>query len=202
MAAARSEAQQSERQISAKRRIDSDDESTYKHRKPNSARTLVHARAIASVRARRRKCNYLIAVLPGMPNKLSETLRPSGSPTCISGTKVIANVKFTDAGSNSLCKVDKSLVCKGFWESIGEVGRVCLPRRSGKTYNLTQLLLFFSMSPGLDYLEAMPDSVISGDGGLGAGAVPEMDVVALCCKKRECLFKDSGLGDDVPQVPL
>ncbi|KAJ2739342.1 hypothetical protein GGI20_006124, partial [Coemansia sp. BCRC 34301] len=128
---------------------------------------------------------------PCTPERLLETLRPSGSPTRVSDTKVIASVKFTDAGSNSLCKVDKSLVCKGFWETIDEVGRICLPRRSGKTYNLTQLLLFFSMSPELDYLETMPDSVISGNGGLGAGAVPDMDIVALCRKKREWLFKDS-----------
>ncbi|KAJ2742358.1 hypothetical protein GGI20_004538 [Coemansia sp. BCRC 34301] len=47
------------------------------------------------------------------------------------------------------------------------------------------------MSPELDYLEAMPDNVISSDNGLGAGAVSEMDVVALCRKKREWLFKDS-----------
>ncbi|KAJ2583442.1 hypothetical protein GGH95_000999 [Coemansia sp. RSA 1836] len=178
--------------------MDTDDEPSRKRRKPSAARAPIRARTIAGVRARRRKYKYSIADLPGTPEKLSETLRPSGSPTRVSGTKVIASVKFTDAGSNSLCKVDKSLVCKGFWEAIDEVGRICLPRRSGKTYNLTQLLLFFSMSPELDYLEAMPDSVISSSGAFGAQAVSEMDVIGLCRKKRECLFKDSLLQTKYP----
>ncbi|KAJ2041104.1 hypothetical protein H4S03_000594 [Coemansia sp. S3946] len=92
--------------------------------------------------------------------------------------------------AHTLCKVDKSLVCKGFWEAIDEVGRICLPRRSGKTYNLTQLLLFFSSSLELGKLENIPNSALASD-GLGAQAVSDMDVVALCRKKRECLFKDS-----------
>ncbi|KAJ2440795.1 hypothetical protein GGF42_007509, partial [Coemansia sp. RSA 2424] len=198
MASTRSTTQQSSLQTSAKRRMDTDDEPSRKRRKPSSARTPIRARTIAGVRARRRKYKYSIADLPGTPEKLSETLRPSGSPTRVSGTKVIASVKFTDAGGNSLCKVDKSLVCKGFWETIDEVSRICLPRRSGKTYNLTQLLLFFSMSPELDYLEAMPVSVISSSGGFCAQAVSEMDVVGLCRKKRECLFKDSLLQTKYP----
>ncbi|KAJ2115539.1 hypothetical protein IW146_002225 [Coemansia sp. RSA 922] len=169
---------------SRKRHRDIDGEPSRKRRKPSSTRTPTRARTIAGVRTRRRKCIYQPTNFPSTPEKLSETLRPSGSPTRVSGTKVIASVKFTDAGSSSLCKVDKSLVCKGFWESIDEVGRICLPRRSGKTYNLTQLLLFFSMSPELDYLESMPDSMI-------AEAAFDMDVAALCRKKRECLFKDS-----------
>ncbi|KAJ2333455.1 hypothetical protein GGI00_002323, partial [Coemansia sp. RSA 2681] len=198
MAATHSSTQQSSLQTSAKRRIDTDDEPSRKRRKPSSARTPTRARTIAGVRARRRKYKYSIADQPGTPEKLSETLRPSGSPTRVSGTKVVADVNFTDFDSRGLCKVDKSLVCKGFWETIEKVGRICLPRRSGKTYNLTQLLLFFSMSPELDYLEAMPDSVISSGSGFGAQAVSEMNVVGLCRKKRECLFKDSLLQTKYP----
>ncbi|KAJ2011600.1 hypothetical protein IWW57_006569, partial [Coemansia sp. S610] len=128
--------------------------------------------------------------LPCTPEKLLETLRPSGSPTRVSGTKVVSDVNFTDVDCAGLCKVDKSLVCKGFWEAIGKVGRICLPRRSGKTYNLTQLLLFFSSSLELGKLENIPNSALSSD-DLGAQAVSEMDVASLCRKKRECLFKDS-----------
>ncbi|KAJ2031527.1 hypothetical protein IWW57_000671 [Coemansia sp. S610] len=191
MLVACNKAQQPERKLSAKRRMDVGDEPVRKRRKLGSART-PRSRAIAGVRAWRRECVYQPTVFPGTPEKLSKTLRPSGSPTRVSGTKVIASVKFTDAGTNSLCKVDKSLVCKGFWETIDEVGRICLPRRSGKTYNLTQLLLFFSMSPELDYLEAMPDSMIAECSG-------EADVIALCRKKRECLFKDSLLQTMYPE---
>ncbi|KAJ2339863.1 hypothetical protein GGH91_004352, partial [Coemansia sp. RSA 2671] len=191
MLVARNKAQQPERKLSAKRRMDVDDEPVRKRRKPGSART-PRSRAIASVRARRRECVYQPTVFPGTPEKLSKTLRPSGSPTRVSGTKVVADVNFTDVDSRGLCKVDKSLICKGFWEAIEKVGRICLPRRSGKTYNLTQLLIFFSMSPELDYLEAMPDSMIAEGSG-------EADITALCRKKRECLFKDSLLQTMYPE---
>ncbi|KAJ2351154.1 hypothetical protein GGH92_001983 [Coemansia sp. RSA 2673] len=153
--------------------------------------TRSRTRATAVVIARPEKRNSLTSKSqPCTPEKLLETLRPSGSPTRVSGTKVVASVKFTDASSHSLCKVEKSLVCKGFWEAIGKVGRICLPRRSGKTYNLTQLLLFFSSSLELGKLENIPNSALANN-GLGAQAVSDMDVVALCRKKRECLFKDS-----------
>ncbi|KAJ2014003.1 hypothetical protein IWW57_005947, partial [Coemansia sp. S610] len=191
MLVARNEVHQPERKFSAKRRMDADDKPVRKRRKPGSART-PRSRAFAGVRARRRECVYQPTVFPGTPEKLSETLRPSGSPTRVSGTKVVADVNFTDVDSRGLCKVDKSLVCKGFWEAIEKVGRICLPRRSGKTYNLTQLLIFFSMSPELDYLEAMPDSMIAEGSG-------EADVTALCRKKRECLFKDSLLQTMYPE---
>ncbi|KAJ2335185.1 hypothetical protein GGI00_001492, partial [Coemansia sp. RSA 2681] len=134
---------------------------------------------------------------PCTPERLLETLRPSGSPTRVSGTKVVSDVNFTDVDSRGLCKVDKSLVCKGFWEAIGKVGRICLPRRSGKTYNLTQLLLFFSSSLELGKLENIPNSVVAGD-GFDAQAISEMGVAALCRKKRECLFKDSLLQTKYP----
>ncbi|KAJ2834579.1 hypothetical protein GGI24_000319 [Coemansia furcata] len=192
MVTTRSEAQQSDCKVSAKRRMDIDDEPVRKRRKPSSARTPTRARAIASVRTRRRERIYQPTDIPHTPEKLSETLRPSGSPTRVSGTKVVADVNFTDVDSRGLCKVDKSLICKGFWETIEKVGRICLPRRSGKTYNLTQLLLFFSMSPELDYVEAMPDSII-------AETNSETDITTLCRKKRECLFQDSLLQTMYPE---
>ncbi|KAJ2284499.1 hypothetical protein GGH14_000046 [Coemansia sp. RSA 370] len=124
------------------------------------------------------------------PEKLADSYRPSGSPTRVSGTKVVASVKFTEATDRGLCKVDKSLVCKGFWETIEEAGRICLPRRSGKTYNLTQLLLFFSQSPEHEYLTSIPDSIIDSS-LLGSGGVAQLDMATKCRLKRECLFKDS-----------
>ncbi|KAJ2880969.1 hypothetical protein H4R27_004393 [Coemansia aciculifera] len=153
--------------------------------------TRSRTRVATVVVARPEKRNSLVLKpQPCTPEKLLEMLRPSGSPTRVSGSKVVARVKFTDASSNSLCKVDKSLVCKGFWEAIDEVSRICLPRRSGKTYNLTQLLLFFSSLLELGKLENIPNSALASD-GLGAQAVSDMDVAVLCRKKRECLFKDS-----------
>ncbi|KAJ2839795.1 hypothetical protein J3B01_000405 [Coemansia erecta] len=124
------------------------------------------------------------------PEKLADSYRPSGSPTRVSGTKVVASVKFTEATDRGLCKVDKSLVCKGFWETIEEAGRICLPRRSGKTYNLTQLLLFFSQSPEYSKLKEIPDSIVDRD-QLGSSDVAQLDMATKCRFKRECLFKDS-----------
>ncbi|KAJ2688761.1 hypothetical protein IWW39_001976 [Coemansia spiralis] len=155
-----------------------------------STRSRTRAAAATVVARPEKRTSLTSKSLPCTPEKLLETLRPSGSPTRVSGTKVVSDVNFTDVDCVGLCKVDKSLVCKGFWEAIGKVGRICLPRRSGKTYNLTQLLLFFSSSLELGKLENIPNSALSSD-GLGAQAVSEMDVASLCRKKRECLFKDS-----------
>ncbi|KAJ1787108.1 hypothetical protein LPJ59_005795, partial [Coemansia sp. RSA 2399] len=124
------------------------------------------------------------------PEKLYESYRPSGSPARVSGSRVAADVSFTDAGEAGTCRVDKSLVCKGFWEEIGKAGRICLPRRSGKTYNLTQLLLFYSISPEEEYLHSVPDIAIS-TGGIGTEDIQNMDVVEKCRRKREYLFEGS-----------
>ncbi|KAJ2560622.1 hypothetical protein IW140_006650, partial [Coemansia sp. RSA 1813] len=85
--------------------------------------------------------------------------------------------------------VDKSLFCIGFWDEIDESGRICLPRRSGKTYNLIQLLLFFSMAPEKSHLDA-PDSAIE-ELGRSAEQIREMDVATKCRLKRTLLFEDS-----------
>ncbi|KAJ1856422.1 hypothetical protein LPJ73_002179 [Coemansia sp. RSA 2703] len=132
------------------------------------------------------------------PEKLFQLLRPSGSPTRVSGSKVVADVNFTDADYRGLCRVDKSLVCKGFWESVERVARVCLPRRSGKTYNMTQMLLFFSMLPEAENLDRVSDSVID-DMSFEDGQVAEMTLAEKCRAKREWLFRDSLLKSMDPQ---
>ncbi|KAJ1856185.1 hypothetical protein LPJ76_002679, partial [Coemansia sp. RSA 638] len=124
------------------------------------------------------------------PEKLADSYRPSGSPTRVSGTKVVADINFADIDGSGVCKVDKSLVCKGFWDAVNKAGRICLPRRSGKTYNLTQLLLFFSQSPEHEYLTSIPDSIIDSS-LLSSSGIAQLDLATKCCLKRECLFKDS-----------
>ncbi|KAJ1848487.1 hypothetical protein LPJ73_003957, partial [Coemansia sp. RSA 2703] len=152
----------------------------------------MHERAV-------RKLSASFARVPmRTPEKLFQLLRPSGSPTRVSGSKVVADVNFTDADYRGLCRVDKSLVCKGFWESIEKVGRVCLPRRSGKTYNMTQMLLFFSMLPEAENLDRVFDSVID-DMSLEDGQVTEMSLAEKCRAKREWLFRDSLLKSMDPQ---
>ncbi|KAJ2771119.1 hypothetical protein IWQ56_001907, partial [Coemansia nantahalensis] len=124
------------------------------------------------------------------PVRHMQSLRPSGSPTRVSGSKVVASVKFTNLSRRELCKVDKTLVCKGFWDSIEEAGRICLPRRSGKTYNLTQLLLFFSSAPEHGKLEEIPDDILL-NGMHSPAEVRAMDIATKCRYKREALFDGS-----------
>ncbi|KAJ2078756.1 hypothetical protein H4R24_004258 [Coemansia sp. RSA 988] len=132
------------------------------------------------------------------PEKLSQSLRPSGSPTRVSGSKVVADINFADIDGSGVCKVDKSLVCKGFWEAIGKAGRICLPRRSGKTYNLTQLLLFFSSSPEHTKLKEISDNILLSD-NRSPEDIEQMDVFSKCRLKRELLFKDSLLQSMHPE---
>ncbi|KAJ2773635.1 hypothetical protein IWQ56_000911, partial [Coemansia nantahalensis] len=124
------------------------------------------------------------------PVRHMQSLRPSGSPTRVSGSKVVASVKFTNLSRRELCKVDKTLVCKGFWDSIEEAGRICLPRRSGKTYNLTQLLLFFSSAPEHAVLEEIPDDILL-NGMHSPAEIRAMDIATKCRYKREALFDGS-----------
>ncbi|KAJ2796492.1 hypothetical protein H4R20_005513, partial [Coemansia guatemalensis] len=132
------------------------------------------------------------------PEKLSQSLRPSGSPTRVSGSKVVADINFADIDGSGVCKVDKSLVCKGFWEAIGKAGRICLPRRSGKTYNLTQLLLFFSSSPEHTKLKEISDNILFSD-DRSPEDIEQMDIATKCRLKRELLFKDSLLQSMHPE---
>ncbi|KAJ2745891.1 hypothetical protein GGI19_006466, partial [Coemansia pectinata] len=85
-------------------------------------------------------------------------LRPSDSPTRVSGTRVSLGTQFVAGCSGDRICVDKTLVCKGFWDEVDDTSRICLPRRSGKTFNLQLLRLFFSPLPELKCLNLQPDS--------------------------------------------
>ncbi|KAJ2563011.1 hypothetical protein IW140_006259, partial [Coemansia sp. RSA 1813] len=126
---------------------------------------------------------------PQNPEEAFDLFKLSSSPVRVSGTRVGVNAKFAAVGNTDICRVDKSLFCIGFWDEVDESGRICLPRRSGKTYNLIQLLLFFSMAPEASHLDA-PDSAIE-DLGRSAEQVRQMDVATKCRLKRTLLFKDS-----------
>ncbi|KAJ1953739.1 hypothetical protein GGI12_005954, partial [Dipsacomyces acuminosporus] len=90
--------------------------------------------------------------------------------------------RYSDKGG--YCKVDKTLVCIGFWDMGAKSGRIHLPRRFGKTYNLSILRLFFSSSLEFEDMARIPDSIISSN-------VDEMDTATKCTKKREWLFGNS-----------
>ncbi|KAJ2664302.1 hypothetical protein IWW48_000819, partial [Coemansia sp. RSA 1200] len=136
-----------------------------------------------------------IMLLQTPRNRPDTPFRDSSSPVKITGSYVAIGVNFASyEGGNQqkICKVDKTLVCKGFWEYIDKVGRIHLPRRFGKTYNLDIIRLFFSSSlESVDILK-IPDSVISNRLG-------ELDMVQQCRRKREWLFDDSLLKADDPQ---
>ncbi|KAJ2032146.1 hypothetical protein GGI08_001191 [Coemansia sp. S2] len=111
---------------------------------------------------------------PSMAN-----LRPSDSPTRVSGTRASLGTQFAASFSDDRVCVDKTLVCKGFWDVVDNTSRICLPRRSGKTFNLQLLQLFFSPLPELDCLGIMPDDDDSGRATM------------LSRTTRESFFKES-----------
>ncbi|KAJ2761759.1 hypothetical protein H4S06_001035, partial [Coemansia sp. BCRC 34490] len=118
----------------------------------------------------------------------------SRSPTRVTGNYVGAGVGFASikgARNQKFCKVDKTLVCRGFWDYVDSVGRIHLPRRFGKTYNLSTMRLFFSSSLELDETQDIPDDVIEG-------GVAGLSVAEICRKKREWLFRDSILKKEDP----
>ncbi|KAJ1718358.1 hypothetical protein LPJ53_006561, partial [Coemansia erecta] len=86
----------------------------------------------------------------------------------------------------------------GFWESVNKVGKICLPRRSGKTYNLTQMLLFFSILPEAKKLTDIPDSALVNNGA-SVGQVDRMCLAEKCRAKREQLFSSSLLKSNHPE---
>ncbi|KAJ2488021.1 hypothetical protein IWW37_005012 [Coemansia sp. RSA 2050] len=115
--AARNETQQLVHKISAKRRMDVGNELIRKRRKRGSTRSPTRTRALASVRARRREYVYLPTDFPGTPEKLPETLHPSGSPARVSGTKVVADMDYLEAMPSSMitetaCKMDIAALCR------------------------------------------------------------------------------------------
>ncbi|KAJ2216508.1 hypothetical protein EV179_001303 [Coemansia sp. RSA 487] len=126
---------------------------------------------------------------PRAPEEALRLFKLSSSPVRVSGSYVGVNAKFAAAGNANLCRVDKSLFCIGFWDQVSESGRICLPRRSGKTYNLIQLLLFCSMAPEESHLD-VPDSAIE-ELGQSAEQIRQMDVATKCQLKRTLLFEDS-----------
>ncbi|KAJ2616478.1 hypothetical protein EV177_001037 [Coemansia sp. RSA 1804] len=101
-------------------------------------------------------------------NRPDTSFRGSSSPVKITGSYVAIGVNFSSYESGNqqkICKVDKTLVCKGFWEYIDKVGRIHLPRCFEKTYNLDIIRLFFSSSLEFVDILKIPDSVISDGHG-------------------------------------
>ncbi|KAJ2757245.1 hypothetical protein GGI19_000179 [Coemansia pectinata] len=131
------------------------------------------------------------------PRPELSSMKPSSSPIRVSGRRAAVGTDFTNCDATDLCKVDKSLVCIGFWEEVVKAARICLPRRSGKTCNLTQLLLFFSLSSEEDQLTSIPDSALVSE-ELDDQAIAEMSVNDRCRKKRELLFAGSLLRSEHP----
>ncbi|PIA12704.1 hypothetical protein COEREDRAFT_12340, partial [Coemansia reversa NRRL 1564] len=87
----------------------------------------------------------------------AELLRFSSSPSRVRGAGVSLNAKFEEIwDEKATCNVDKTLACKPFWDECNGVGRLCLPRRCGKTYNLDVLRLFFSSGLDCEYVKNVP----------------------------------------------
>ncbi|KAJ1904013.1 pyridoxine biosynthesis protein [Coemansia sp. IMI 209127] len=116
-------------------------------------------------------------------------------PSKVTGSYVDVGVGFTliEGGCHQeICKVDKTLICKGFWDDIDKVGRIHLPRRFGKTFNLDIMRMFFSPSLESKSMHYIPDNVI------GADDISKLDTSQLYQMKREWLFRDSALKREDP----
>ncbi|KAI8322753.1 hypothetical protein GQ54DRAFT_310718 [Martensiomyces pterosporus] len=130
------------------------------------------------------------ATATGVVGRDSRILTHRGSPTRVSGKMVGTNATFS-SGMDDVCKVDKTLICKGFWDSFNKVGRVCLPRRFGKTYNMTILRLFFSSGLDCDELDDISGSTLTDDGGSAATTSRTARIEDVYQEKRRMLFEES-----------
>ncbi|KAI9506486.1 hypothetical protein BX070DRAFT_1147 [Coemansia spiralis] len=111
----------------------------------------------------------VISTPPSAP-RLSE---PS-SPSKVSGSKIITGIDFGTMARKTGLIVDKTLVCKAFLASALTPLCICLPRRFGKTFNLSIIEEFFNVVNASDAAPA--------DGHLDEQA---------CRLSRRKLFEDS-----------
>ncbi|KAJ2059301.1 hypothetical protein GGI17_004488 [Coemansia sp. S146] len=110
------------------------------------------------------------------PEAAADELCLTEYPTRVSGAWVQLDAKPIGKDYVDRIRVDKTLVCKGFWDRVDYIAHICLPRRSGKTFNMQLARLFFSPFPGLDCLDIPPDCA---------------DYAAYSRERRESFFKDS-----------
>ncbi|KAJ2799388.1 hypothetical protein H4R20_004463, partial [Coemansia guatemalensis] len=112
----------------------------------------------------------------------------SSTPSRVCGARVSIGAVFEGIWDNkATCNVDKTLACKRFWDECSGVGRLCLPRRCGKTYCLNVLHLFFSS--GLDYYSVNNVPVVTE--GPEAEVDADASIQDLCRAKKRRLFKGS-----------
>ncbi|KAJ1886023.1 hypothetical protein LPJ66_009835 [Kickxella alabastrina] len=67
-----------------------------------------------------------------------------GYPARVTGAKPGAGSGFAVSKSQGHIVVDKTLVCRGFWDVSSRISLFCLPRRFGKSFNLSVIRMFFS----------------------------------------------------------
>ncbi|KAJ1987663.1 hypothetical protein GGI25_005655 [Coemansia spiralis] len=72
------------------------------------------------------------------------------SPSKVSGSKIIIGIDFGNMARETGLIVDKTLVCKAFLTSALTPLCICLPRRFGKTFNLSIIEEFFNVANASD----------------------------------------------------
>ncbi|KAJ2219742.1 hypothetical protein IW143_002551, partial [Coemansia sp. RSA 520] len=105
----------------------------------------------------------------------------SSSPVKVHGTIINVSGDFGRVARQGGIVLDKSLLCKALFDTPAPI-RVCLPRRFGKTFNLSVIEEFFNV-------------VTCKDAKLVDGNV---DKAAGCANRME-LFKDSLLRGEHPE---
>ncbi|KAJ2777594.1 hypothetical protein H4R18_005084 [Coemansia javaensis] len=69
---------------------------------------------------------------------------PDPLPARVEGKRVVVGTDFLKTLAKGGFIVDKSLACKALLESPNEAMRICLPRRFGKSFNLSVITQFFN----------------------------------------------------------
>ncbi|KAJ2537749.1 hypothetical protein EV175_006628, partial [Coemansia sp. RSA 1933] len=83
------------------------------------------------------------------PQGQSTAPKPT-SPSKVSGSRVLTGGDFRILSCNTGVIVDKTLICKAFWMVRSSPVCICLPRRFGKSFNISIIEEFFNVPNSTD----------------------------------------------------
>ncbi|KAJ1850567.1 hypothetical protein LPJ76_006387, partial [Coemansia sp. RSA 638] len=97
------------------------------------------------------EAELLLGTPPNNRNVQQQILqRANSSPTKVHGTIINVSGDFGTIARQRGIVLDKSLLCKALFDTPSAPIRVCLPRRFGKTFNLSVIEEFFNVVTSKD----------------------------------------------------
>ncbi|KAJ2608553.1 hypothetical protein H4S08_004412, partial [Coemansia sp. RSA 1365] len=84
------------------------------------------------------------------------------SPSKVTGNKYLIGGDFWDIKGSDAITVDKTLLCKAFYDLESQTTALYLPRRFGKTFALSMIQSFFCI-PVIEDAPISEDGLIDGD---------------------------------------